>query len=77
MQSVPLLEHLDWFFISANWVSDYPNTMLLPLAKTGSDHVPCVVTIGTNIPKFKLFRFENYWMDLPGFNECVQNSWNM
>jgi hypothetical protein len=67
MQKDPLLEQLDWLFTSANWVSNYPNTLVLPLAKIGSDHVPCVVNIDTNIPKANFFRFENYWIDLPGF----------
>jgi hypothetical protein len=75
MQREPLLEQLDWFFTSQNWISVYPNTMVLPLAKKGSDHVPCVVHIDTNIPKAKIFRFENYWVDLPGFKECVTQSW--
>jgi hypothetical protein len=75
MQEIPLLEQLDWFFTSSNWISVLPNTMVLPLAKTGSDHVPCVVSIDTNIPKAKLFRFENYWVQMPGFIECVSKSW--
>jgi hypothetical protein len=33
MQTCPLLEQLDWFFTSANWISDYPNSIVLPLAK--------------------------------------------
>jgi hypothetical protein len=49
--------------------------MVLPLAKTGSDHVPYVVHIDTEIPKAKLFRFENYWVDMPGFQQCVKESW--
>jgi hypothetical protein len=75
MQREPLLEQLDWFFTSQHWISDYPNSLVLPLAKKGSDHVPCVVNIDTNIPKAKIFRFENYWVDLPGFKECVTQSW--
>src|SRR3954467_5506989 len=54
----------------------YPQTMVFPLAKTASDHVPCVVSIETTIPKAQIFRFENYWADLPGFMECVEQSWN-
>jgi endonuclease/exonuclease/phosphatase family metal-dependent hydrolase len=60
MQRNPLLEQLDWFFMSCNWIIDFPNTMVVPLARKGSDHVPCVVNIDTNIPKAKLFRFESY-----------------
>jgi hypothetical protein len=75
-QNNPLLEQLDWFFTSTNWISDYPNSMVLPLANTGSDHVPCVVVIDTSMPKTKLFRFENYWVDMLGFKECVSESWS-
>jgi mannosylglycoprotein endo-beta-mannosidase len=50
--------------------------MVLPLANTGSDHVPCVVVIDTSIPKTKLFRLENYWVDMPGFMDCVSESWS-
>jgi endonuclease/exonuclease/phosphatase family metal-dependent hydrolase len=51
MQREPLLEQLDWFFTSANWISEYPHSIVPPLAKIGSDHVPCVVTVDTSIPK--------------------------
>jgi hypothetical protein len=76
MQRDPLLEQLDWFFTSSNWISDYPNSIVLPLAKTGSDHVPCVTNIDTTIPKAKIFRFDNYCVDLPCLKECVANSWS-
>ena len=76
MQTEPLLEQIDWFFTSVAWTSDHPNTLVLPLARPASDHVPCVVMIATAIPKAKVFRFENYWIDLPGFNECVSQFWN-
>ena len=77
MQDIPLLEQLDWFFTSVDWISDYPMTEVLPLARTASDHVPCVINVATCIPKAKLFRFEKYWVNLPGFMECVQDVWNM
>jgi hypothetical protein len=60
----------------ANWIVDYPNTMVLPLAKIGSDHVPCVLNVDTDIPKASIFRFDNYWVSMPGFIECVKNSWD-
>jgi hypothetical protein len=76
MQQDPLLEQIDWCFTSTNWISDYPSSLMTPLAKTTSDHVPCVVQIGTNIPKAQVFRFENYWIDQPGFLEVVHSVWN-
>jgi hypothetical protein len=71
------LEQLDWLFTSANWISVYPNSVVLPLAHTKSDHIPCVVNIDTTIPKARIFWFENFWVDQPGFIDCVKNSWTM
>lgn len=62
MQNNPLLEQLDWFFTLVNWTSDFPNTMVTPLARPTSNHVPCRVLIETKIPKLKIFQFENYWL---------------
>nr|XP_040245306.1 uncharacterized protein LOC120964586 [Aegilops tauschii subsp. strangulata] len=76
MQQNPLLEKLDWFFTTADWISHYPNTVVTTLARTSSDHVPCVVSIDTTIPAAKIFRFENFWLDMPGFMDCVSKSWN-
>ena len=77
MQDSPLLEQLDWFFTSASWISSYPLTQVLPLAKTASDHVMCIVTVNTSIPKCNLFRFENYWVEMDGFMDCVRDSWKI
>ena len=75
MQLDPLLEQLDWFFTSINWTLDYPNSMITPLAKITSDHVPCKITIATSIPKSNIFRFENFWPQHPGFSEAVHEGW--
>jgi hypothetical protein len=60
MQSDPLLIKLDWVFTSASWTLSYPATHVQALSRPISDHTPFVVHIGSNIPKSKLFRFENY-----------------
>lgn len=62
MQDQPLLEQLDWFFSSAEWILVFSITF-------GQ-------TIETYIPKSKLFRFESFWPLHPVFLEVVQNSWN-
>jgi hypothetical protein len=77
MQADPLLVQLDWFFTSNAWTLKFPNTTVKPLAKPVSDHVPCVVSIGTSIPKPKVFRFENHWIRLPGFLEVVKTIWDI
>ena len=76
MQQDPLLEQLDWFFTSVNWTTQYPNTMVHPMSKPISDHIPCKIMIGTSIPKSSIFRFENFWPEHPGFLETVQASWS-
>lgn len=75
MQVDPLLEQLDWFLTTSNWTLSFPNTMVKPLGKPVSDHIPCVVTIETSIPKCKFFRFESYWTNHPGFMDTVRASW--
>lgn len=75
MQQHPLLEQLDWFF-TVDWTIDYRNTLVLPLAKPISDHIPCKVVIGTSIPRSNIFRFENLWPKHPGFMDTVLASWN-
>ena len=77
MQESPFLEKLDWFFTSAAWMTSYPNSMALPLAKPISDHLPCMIKICTNIPKSKVFRFENYWVKHSSFKQVVQSAWNI
>jgi exonuclease III len=74
MQQSPLLERLDWFFSSSSWTVNYPLSIVFPLVKPTSDHVPCVVSIGTNIPKANVFRFENYWLQHSDFKNIVQAS---
>jgi endonuclease/exonuclease/phosphatase family metal-dependent hydrolase len=76
MQQEPLLEQLDWCFTSANWISNYPNNLMLPLARTPLDHTPCMVQIDTSNPKAQLFTFENSWVDQLGFLDVVSLVWS-
>lgn len=48
----------------------------MPLGKPVSDHTPCVITIESSIPKSKLFRFENFWVNHSGFSEVIHKAWN-
>ena len=75
MQIDPLLEQIDWFFTSLHWTNVYPKTLVKPLGKPVSDHIPCIVTIETKIPRSKLFRFKSYWILHPGFMDVVQQVW--
>ena len=65
MQGTSLLEQVDWFFTSVAWTNQYPLTVVLPLARITSDHLPYKIQIDTSIPKANIFRFENYWFSHP------------
>jgi endonuclease/exonuclease/phosphatase family metal-dependent hydrolase len=67
-QHNPLLERLDWSFISQAWSLEFPGTKAKTLARSVSDHVPCLVSIRTNVSKPIIFRFENYWLQHNSFN---------
>ncbi len=75
MQHSPLLEQLDWFFTSSAWTLTFPHTLVKPLARSTLDHTPCIVQIGTDIPKADIFRFENFWVEHDGFFDLVQSIW--
>lgn len=72
----PLLIKLDWVLVSAYWGLSFPSTTIQPLARSISDHIPFVINIGSKIPESTVFKFENYWVDLPGFFETVDLHWN-
>jgi hypothetical protein len=76
-QQDPLLERLDWFFSSSSWISFLPNTWASALSKDTSDHIPCLVSASTKVPKPNVFRFENYWLQHHQFNDIFQAAWNL
>jgi hypothetical protein len=74
-QREPLLQGLDWFFISQEWSVIYPETRATTLPRDISDHVPCLVSFKSKIPKPKIFRFEKFWLQFAGFMSVFQNTW--
>jgi endonuclease/exonuclease/phosphatase family metal-dependent hydrolase len=75
-QDPPLVEKLDWFFTSVSWTISYRNTSASSLVMEPSDHVPCIIDISTDIPKGKIFSFENYWMEHECFLDVVSHGWS-
>jgi hypothetical protein len=45
------------------------------LSRDISDHSPCVIEISIDIPKDKVFRFENYWMLTSDFMDVMNHGW--
>jgi hypothetical protein len=75
MQESPLLEQVEWIFSLALWTLTFPNTEIKPLSRNTSDHVPLLISVGTDIPEAKIFRFEILWLDCHGFMNMVENAW--
>lgn len=76
MQDDPLLVKLDQIFTSSTQTLSYPTTHAQPLSRPTFDHIPYVIHIGSNISKSKLFRFENFWAEHPGFLNTVKLHWS-
>jgi hypothetical protein len=74
-QQEPLLQRLDWFFISQEWSIVYPNTYAKTMSRDISDHVPCLVSFKSKIPNPKIFRFESFWLEFDGFMNIFQTTW--
>jgi hypothetical protein len=50
--------------------------MVKTLSRDTSDHVPCAITIKTEVWKTQIFRFENFWMEHEQFNGMFQQALN-
>lgn len=75
MQEEPLLEKLDWFFTSNSWTLHFPSTFIFLLAKSVSDHVPCVIVVNTSIPRSNTFRIENHWLEMSELWNIATHCW--
>jgi hypothetical protein len=76
ISKLPFLKDLDWFFASVSWVATYPGSKVTTLSRDISDHHPYLVSISTNIPKVKIFRFENFWMLHDEFSNVLKHGWS-
>ena len=42
-----------------------------------SDHVPCLISVKTDLPKGNIYRFDNYLMEHEHFMDVVQHGWSL
>jgi hypothetical protein len=47
------------------------------LSRDTSDHTPCLISIPTDVPKAKVFRFENYWLLHDDFMQVIEHGWSV
>lgn len=75
ISSTPLLERLDWFFSSASQTTIYSFTSVSTLTMETSDHVPCLISVSTDIAKTHIFRFENFLLRREDFFDQANIGW--
>lgn len=74
-QDVPTLERLDRALATAEWHGIYPYHCLMALSSDCSDHCPILQILDTSPGAKRRFRFESFWVKLPGFLETVEWAW--
>lgn len=68
---------LDRIFIRVDSDSLFPTCHVKALPRVGSDHTPLVLDTATlHIPTNKMFRFEKWWPEIPGFDDVIDKAWN-
>lgn len=74
-QDTPTMTRIDHFFGSLEWHELFPNADLQAIASLGSDHSPLLMNGDMEQHVYRGFRFEEYWLSVPGFTEMIQNTW--
>ena len=74
-QQIPTMTKIDHFLASAEWLESFPRTDLQALASLGSDHCPLFLQGDTEFDFYRGFRFEAYWVNIPGFIVAVKGAW--
>jgi hypothetical protein len=75
-QANPTLCKLDAFFCNSEWDLHFDTHVLHALSSSLSDHCPLLLADDSGPRRPRSFKFENYWVRLPGFNDMVQQAWN-
>lgn len=72
----PTLVRLDRFFCNAAWDVDFGSHTLQALATALSDH-SLLLLANVDAPRRpRTFRFENFWIKMPGFHDTVVAAWS-
>lgn len=72
----PTLERLDRAFASVGWMEQYANHHLRCLSSDAPDHAPLLLVLNSEPWSRPRFRFDEYWLRVPGFQDVVRDAWN-
>jgi hypothetical protein len=71
----PTQTKIDHIFASKEWGLLYPECHLQAAGSSVSDHCPMILSCSPTSRRYKGFRFESYWLQMPEFKEIVAQSW--
>ena len=71
----PTMSKLDSVFCNAEWDIEFQNHILHALSSSLSDHCPMLLAPIIGPKKPRSFKFENFWIKMPGFQETVSDAW--
>lgn len=75
-QNNPTMSKLDAFFCNKDWDITFDKHILHALSSSLSDHCPLLLA-NSDGPRWpKTFCFENFWTNMPGFRQLVQDAWH-
>lgn len=75
-QANPVMTKIDHVFHSDDWDLLFPNAHLQAISTTCSDHAPLFLQGCVDNARKPSFKFEEFWLRLPGFHDAVAAVWN-
>ncbi|XP_060201107.1 uncharacterized protein LOC132629772 [Lycium barbarum] len=71
-------KRLDRAMSNQKWLTTFPETSVTHLVRSGSDHAPLLIHAkACNISHIKYFKFLNFWVDKPHFQDIVKQVWQI
>jgi hypothetical protein len=75
-QSAPTMSKINNAFCTTSWELLFAKPTLYAFSSSSSDHCPLLL-VPFSAPQFRpKFKFESFWVDIPGFKDEVSQSWN-
>ncbi|XP_014751138.1 uncharacterized protein LOC106865512 [Brachypodium distachyon] len=75
-QENPVLTKIDHIFCTDDWDVLFPNALLQAVPTFCSDHAPLFLQGEPTRWHRPSFKFEQFWLQMPGFQDTVAGAWN-
>ena len=75
-QADPVLTRIDHVFFSDEWDLLFPDAHLQAITSACSDHAPLFMQGSVANTRKPSFKFEEFWLRMPGFKDTVSVAWN-